>query len=341
METEIKLSFFKRLKMSIFDLDKYHIIASEGLGRAMLYLVKLMLFFTLIMSLAFTIKVSQLISEGTNYVKEQTPNFYFQDDQFILERDSDIILENHEYLNLRVVLSNAETYNEEEINSFDGIAIVLLKNKLILKQENSTSTITRTYKEFNEIYNVNQLNKEKLLEYFTGENGYTILANIFVVIFITLFITYFMTAILDTLALSLLGYIISRMIRLPLKYKALYSISISAITLSIIINLIYIIINLFTGFVIPYFQVMYTLVSYICLIAALWIMKSEIIKKKVKIQIETVNKEKEEVKEEKETEEEQKKDEEPKESKKDELKGKVEDKINGNKDKPEPQANIK
>ena len=41
MEKEIRLSFFRRMKMSIFDFDKYHIIASEGLGRAMMYLIKI------------------------------------------------------------------------------------------------------------------------------------------------------------------------------------------------------------------------------------------------------------------------------------------------------------
>lgn len=340
METEIKLSFLKRLKMSLLDFDKYHIIASEGLGRAMLYLVRLMLVFTLIMSFAFTLKVSQLITNGTTYIKEQTPNFYFKDDEFHIESDSDVILENNQYVKIKLILSNSDTYDESNIQSFDGIGIVFLKNKILLKQENGTSIIARTYKEVNEIYNVNNLNKETILGYFDGENGYTILAHIFAIIFITVFITYFMTAILDTLALSLLGYIVSRMIRVPLKYSAIYSLSISAITLPVVINLIYMIVNLFIGFVIPYFQVMYTLVSYICLIAALLIMRSEIIKKKVMIQVQIMNKEKEQDEEQQKPTEEEKKDEND-EDKQEDLKGKVEDKIKGNKDKPEPQANIK
>lgn len=340
MEKEIKLSFFKRLKMSLLDFDKYFIIAGEGVGRAMLYLVKLMLLFSLVMTSAFVIKIAQLMDQATAYVKEQIPNFYFQNDQFFVESDSNVTIENYQYINAKIVLSNAETYNEEELKNFDGMAVALLKNKIILKQENSTSIITRTYKEINEIYNINELNKEKVIDYFRGENAYTVLANIFAIIFIVVFITYFITVILDIIALSLLGYIISRVIRIPLKYSAIYSISVSAITLSIIINLIYIIINLFTGFIIPYFQAMYTLISYICLIAALWIIKSELIKKKIQIQLAILNKEKEK-KAEEQKEEEQEKKEEPKDEKKEDLKGKVEDKINGNKDKPEPQANIK
>ena len=345
MEKEIKLSFFRRVKMSILDFDKYHIIASEGLGRAMMYLVKLMLVFTLLLVIAFSIKILQIANKATNYLKETTPNFYFQDNKFYIESEDDVVLENHEYIDIKVILSNLENYNEEEITNFDGITIVLLKNKALLKNQNSTSIISQNYEEIQKVYNISELNKDMVVNYLNGENGYKIIINIVAMIFISILLIYFLTAILDTIALSLLGYIVSKMIRVPLKYSAIYSISISAITLPIILNLIYIILNLFTGFVIPYFQIMYTLVSYICLIAALLIMKSEITKKKVQIKIEIMNKEKiEEQKREEENKEKEEKDrekEDKKENKKEDLKDKVNDKINKKKDKPEPQANIK
>lgn len=340
MEKEIRLSFFKRLKMSIFDFDKYHVIAGEGLGRAMMYLVKLILLFSLIMSLAYVFKFSQIIDEAMNYVQEQVPNFYFQDNTFNVESENDVIIENHQYTDFKIILSNAETYNEDEMRDFDGMVVVLVKNNILLKQANSTSIITQSYEEISNTFNVNQINKEFILNYANGENGYMLLANVFAVVFVSIFLTYFMTGILDTIALSLLGFIITRIIRLPLKYGAIYSISISAITLSVIINLIYMITNLFTGFVIPYFQIMYTLVSYVYLIAVLLIMRSEIIKKKVQIQVQILNKGlKEEKKEDKpqENNKKEEKNEDNKEEKK--QKEKSEGKINNN-DNPEPQANI-
>lgn len=355
MEKEIRLSFFKRLKMSIFDFDKYHIIASEGLGRAMMYLVKLILLFSLTMSLASIFKISQIISEATNYIQTEVPNFYFKDNIFYLDSDNDISIENNEYINFKVILSNAETFDEEQVREFDGIELVLLKDKLLFKQSNSTSIVTQSYNEIQEIYDINSLNKDTIVGFFNGENGYNIFANIFAFVFITAFLTYFMTAILDTIALSLLGFIITRIIRLPLKYSSIYSIGISSITLSVIINLIYMIVNLFTGFVIPYFQIMYTLVSYVYLIAALFIMKSEILKKKVKIRVEIMNKEKnedkideykKENKPNKEKDNNDNKEEENLDNKKDNKKTKLKDKVDGKinnkgKDNPEPQANMR
>ena len=356
MEKEIRLSFFRRLKMSIFDFDKYHIIAVEGLGRAMMCLVKLFLLFALIVSAGSAVKVSQLLDDGIDYLSNNVPNFYFQDNQFVLESDNDAVIENHEYTDFKIILTNSETYSEDEIRDFDGIVLVFTKNNVLLKQRNSTSITSEDYSDLAEslsISNLNEVNKEYLISMVTGENAYSVLVNIFATVFISTFLTYFLTGILDTFALSLLGFIVSRLIRMPLKYGALYSLSISAVTLSVLLNAVYMVVNMFTGFVIPYFQIMYTLISYVYLIAALLIMRSEIIKKKVQIQIQIMNKnynpeelQKQDKKNEKEENKEENKEE--KQNDTEDSKGKKESKdsngagtkLKNNKDNPEPQANM-
>lgn len=348
MEKEIRLSFFRRMKMSIFDFDKYHIIASEGLGRAMMYLIKLMLLFALVMSAASIIKVSQLLDQGIEYFSSNVPNFYFENNEFVLDSETDVTIENHEYTDFKIILTNSETYSEDEIRDFDGLTVAFAKKHVLLKQQNSTSITTQTYEELGNTIDLNEINKDYIVNMFSGENSYNILANIFAVIFISTFLTYFLTAILDTIALSLLGFIVSRLIRIPFKYGALYSLSISAITLPVILNAIYLIVNMFTGFVIPYFQIMYTLIAYVYLIAALLIMRSEIIKKKVQIQIEIMNKNynpEELQNQDKKNEKEQNKDEKNKEKDDNKKKEGKDSKNSGtelknNKDNPEPQANI-
>ncbi len=350
MEKEIRLSFFKRLKMSIFDFDKYHIIAAEGLGRAMMYLVKIILLFALVVSGATVIKVSQLLDQGAEYLSNNVPNFYFENNQFVLESNTDVTLENHEYTDFRIILTNSETYSEETIKDFDGLAVVFTKNHILMKKQNSTSITTQTYEEIAKNIDLTTVNKDYIINIAKGENAYTVLANIFAVIFISTFLTYFLTGILDTIALSLLGFIVSRLIRIPFKYGALYSLSISAITLPVILNAIYMVVNMFTGFVIPYFQIMYTLISYVYLIAALLIMRSEIIKKKVQIQIQIMNKNynpEELQKQDNKNEKEQNKDEKQNDkengssnNKENNDSNKAGSELKNNKDNPEPQANI-
>jgi len=205
MEKEIRLSFFKRLKMSVVDFDKYHIIASEGLWRAIMYLVKLVLIFALVLSLATIIRFSQLLDKATEYISNNVPNFYFENNQFVLDSTEDVKIENHEYTDFLIILTNSETYSEDEIRNFDGIVLTFTKNNVLFKQQNSTSIIAQSYEELNNTIDISQINKDYLVNMASGENAYTILANIFAVIFISTFLTYFLTAILDTIALSLLG----------------------------------------------------------------------------------------------------------------------------------------
>ena len=56
-----------------------------------------------------------------------------------------------------------------------------------------------------------------------------------------------------------------------------------ALTLPIILNILYIILNAFTGYTIKYFQIMYTAISYIYMVAAILIIKSDYIKRQMEL----------------------------------------------------------
>ena len=66
-----------------------------------------------------------------------------------------------------------------------------------------------------------------------------------------------------------------------MRYAAIFNMSVYAISLSVLLNTVYIAINIFTNFEIKYFQVMYIAVAAIYLIAAIFIIKSEFIKKQI------------------------------------------------------------
>ena len=79
--------------------------------------------------------------------------------------------------------------------------------------------------------------------------------------------------------LAILGRITSIILRIPMQYKAIFNMALHALTLPIILNLIYIIVNLFTGFEIKYFQVMYSAISYIYIVAAILLIKTDFMKR--------------------------------------------------------------
>lgn len=100
----------------------------------------------------------------------------------------------------------------------------------------------------------------------------------FVVTYLTNFLAHFLITISDIIMIVLLVYIATMFSRIRFKTSVLFNISCSAITLSVILKAGYIIINMINGFEIKYFDVMYTSVAFVYAIAAIMIIKSELIK---------------------------------------------------------------
>ena len=74
---------------------------------------------------------------------------------------------------------------------------------------------------------------------------------------------------------------LSRFMRIPLKFRATFNMAASAVTLPIILNVIYSIVNTYTGFTINYFDLMYNLIAYVYMLVAIIFIRAEIIKKDI------------------------------------------------------------
>lgn len=94
----------------------------------------------------------------------------------------------------------------------------------------------------------------------------------------TTIITNFIAVLADIMLLSILGYMINKIMKIQLNFQSIYKFANYAIVVPIILQCIYLIVNIITGYTIKYFQIMYMLISYIYLISALIITKLDIIK---------------------------------------------------------------
>lgn len=92
-----------------------------------------------------------------------------------------------------------------------------------------------------------------------------------------MFIGQFILGLLNAVIVCIVGIIISIITRIRLKYKPIYIMSIYALTLPIILNCIYIIVKAFTGFTIDYFSIAYDIISYIYIVTAILIIKTDFI----------------------------------------------------------------
>ena len=216
----------------------------------------------------------------------------------------------------------------EELNTY-GTGIVFFKDKVVLKgQGTSGIAVTYNYTDIQKQYEFGNFNKENIVNLLTNGNIIKVTIVFFVITCIYMFFVYIWLGFLDVLLLSILGYVISRLFRLRLKFGPIFNISTYALTLSILLNAIYIVINVLTGFEIKYFGIMYNTISYIYLITAIILIKADIIKKqtefmkvveeqeKVKLELERKKAEEEERRKEEERKKEEKKETENKNEKK-------------------------
>ena len=102
-------------------------------------------------------------------------------------------------------------------------------------------------------------------------------------LFISSFISFWVAIVLDIFTLSIFGLFTCLIAKIKMNYKAVFNMSIYAITLSLILRTIYVVVTMLTSFEIKYFEVMYIAVAYITLAAAIFLIKSDVIKQHLEL----------------------------------------------------------
>lgn len=335
MEDEKEVSFFKKLIMSIKDFEKYPELASKRWTVVLTYLAKLLAIFVIIASFASVYSLAEQLQSGLQYVKEELPDFTFTNNELKMEQEEAILYENVDKLFDTIIIDTKEVndetlslYKEKVQKASNGI--VLLKDKALVKTNVTNGIVEYAYSSISETYQINEFNKQQVLEYFSGTNLALIYIGIFAMISIYMFILYFISIWLDIILLGTLGFFTALILRLRLRFSAMCKIAVHSLTLPILLNAVVILIETFTSFKIQYFDIMYIGIAYIYIITAILMIKSDVIKNQkelVKIieEQEKVRQELEKQKEEEETKKEEQKREKEKEEQRKKEKKKQED----------------
>lgn len=288
---EKKLSFFKKIRISIFDFDGYQNLAAEKISRTIGYIALLMVILSVVIALAYTYQFASMINGVKNYISSEVAEINFEDYNITVipnngEEITQIDVDN--MINAKIII-NTQTDDEEKIqNSINTIntvenGILILKDRIIIKNSIYANPIEYSIKDICKEYNINVINKDTVLEMLSGNEIKTMYFMFFGIMAIYMFIVYLSSLLIDILLLSLLAYIVARISGLRLKYSAIYNIATYALTLPIILNMIYAAVNILTGFTIEYFQIMYTTIASIYIITAILMIKSDVIKKQLEL----------------------------------------------------------
>ena len=341
---EVKgMGFFKKVKYSIFNIEKYPEMATEGIGNTLSYIAKLVMILAVVLSVWTLYQTYQMINEGTSYLENEFPDFSYSDGTLTVDSEEAIIIENEQF---GKIIVDTNTDSEETINQYlnqineYGTGALVLKNRAVLKNITMIGEVSYNYQEsFNSI-NLTEFSKQDVVNYVQNGEINSLYFSLFISLFIYSFAMYFINTLWYAIIIGIVGYFTMWMLKMKMRFVAVFNMAIYALTLSTILNILYLIVNMLFNFTIEYFSIMYITVATIYLLAAIFILKTDLIKKQEEVMKiveaqQIVKKELEEQEKEDKKEKEERKKEDKKEEKKDEETKKEENKGNVKNDEPE------
>lgn len=287
MNQEKEASFFKKVYMSIFKIEKYPQLASKKIGAVLSYMIKLLAIFTIIVSFCLVYETKQELGQTIKYIEENIPDFTFENNILKLQEESEVVLENDDnILFSTIIIDTNSDISEETLNNYKNKiqnvsnGIVFLDNKLIINIATTNQIIEYPYEEITQNNQTEKIDKQYLLNYFTGNNLVLIYIGIFIITYIYVFMIYFISILLDVILLGMFAYVTALLMRLHLRFVAMCKIAIHSLTLPILLNSLAIILETFFDFKIQYFEIMYIGIACIYIVAAILMIKSDVIKSK-------------------------------------------------------------
>ena len=280
-----KIGFFKRLKKAIFELEDYGFFLGEKLTVAFKYFFVLMFLISIIFSLTVAYKSSNIINRGYNYLVNEMPDFEYKDGT--LNFKEIIKAYDHDY-NFSFIADTTEKIQKEKIKEYkDEIykggdyGVLLLNNELIIITSEAENTIN--YSEYLASAgftqeDVNASKKQDLINFVDQLGIPNVLLSIFIVLTIATYVSNIIIVLSDVCVVAIFGWFAARICGVNFKMNPMIALSIYGLSLSIVLDLIFDAIYIMTGFTVQYFEIIYLLIAYVYIIAAIFMIKYDLIK---------------------------------------------------------------
>lgn len=282
---ENKVGFFNRVGIAIFKLEDYGMFLGERCSVAFKYLLLLILLISVCVSLASAYDFSKMMNKAYSYVENELPDFNYSDNK--LSFSDKIEAYDNDY-KFRLFIDTSDTVSDETLKDYenkiydDENGMILLNDKLLYIF--GGEKIEDTYENLFNQYGLNISNKQDFVNSIQTIKGTSLVTTYFGTSLVAQFISTVIQTIADLCLIALFGYIASMFCGVKFKVSPMIALSIYSITLSLVLSGIYGVVYILTGFVIKYFNVMYLLIAYIYIIAAIFMIKYDLIKQSEELQ---------------------------------------------------------
>ncbi len=280
-----KIGFFKRLKKAIFELEDYGFFLGEKLTVAFKYFFTLMFLVSVIFSFVVTYKSSNVINRGYNYLTNEMPEFEYKDGELNFKEITKAY--DHDY-GFSFIADTTENVPNEKIKEYkDEIykagdyGILLLKNELIMIASGTEDTINYSEYLLSAGLNPEEVNagqKQDLVNFVNQLGIPNVLISMFIILTIAFYISNIIIVLSDVCVVAIFGWFAARICGVGFKMNPMIALSIYGLSLSIILDLIFDSIYIMTGFTVQYFEIIYLLIAYVYIIAAIFMIKYDLIK---------------------------------------------------------------
>ena len=242
-EKKAKIGFFKRIKMALFELENYIEFTEEKLSKAMFFAIKVSIILSLITVLSAVVFIKVKYNSLDNMANEVIPEFTYIDHQ----------------------LEFTEDYNKDD----SKVAVAYAMKSL------------EPY--YRESLPLGNNDKHDLVNYIKENHNNTITISIVLAFFIEQFISTYVWWLVTATLTSFIGLVVLAFSRIKMKYSGVYALSIYASLLTTILTVIYQILNVFFGIYINVFDYLSVLISYIYITAAIYMIRSDLIKQQLEL----------------------------------------------------------
>lgn len=249
--------FINQAYNSVKSFDYYKSVSNNNISKTFKYFFILILVYAAIITISLTYETNKVMNNTRDFIESELHDITYSEGILRINND-----EKKNYMGDKVIIDTSA----EDLNVYDGM-ITIGRKEFRINVDGKYATFS--YQDFIK-HDINEQDVLKLFDF----KKYSFL--VVITIAIISYVTMSVSTLLDILVIALIGLIISTFVgNNKIKFKNLFNIATHAITLPVILSMIYFLVNIFTGFEIKYFSVMYSSIAIIYECTAIILINTE------------------------------------------------------------------
>lgn len=218
------ISFFKKVLISIKDFDKYGMFAEETVGKNFKYLLQIILVFAIVLVAVSMYNFANTLKNAVESFDNKIETLSYEDGNLKVNNNEEVEFYGLENFVGKIIINTTPITDQKMQEYKDDLSdksneIMLLQDRILLKNMNLAGVNEIYYQSALEKYNITNLDKQGILNYYYS-NKATIYSSVGITMFIYMFVIYFINVLLDALILGFLCYITAKIAKMDeLKYR--------------------------------------------------------------------------------------------------------------------------